>query len=60
MQTAHDIAPCLTYSEAEAFAIMLRALGSPESAERWLDKRAMGDEEDEMHYERSEHLAARL
>jgi len=56
VQTAHDIGPRLTCSEAEAMAIILRVLGNPEAAARWLDGHAVDDEADEMHYARGQQL----
>ncbi|MFC4245074.1 hypothetical protein ACFOYW_17030 [Gryllotalpicola reticulitermitis] len=56
IQTAHDVGPRLTCSEVEALAVILRALGAPEAAARWLDGHAVDDEVDELHYERGQQL----
>lgn len=57
--TAGDVGPKLTCSEAEALAIILRAVDAAEVADVWLDGHAMGDDEEDEHYQRGEKLAGR-
>ena len=56
---AGDVGPKLTCSEVEALAIILRAAGSTQAAEAWLDGHAVGDDDGDMHYGRGEQLAGR-
>lgn len=47
---AADLAPQLSCVEVEALAGMLRALGEPAAADRWLDAHADQDDEGDEHY----------